>query len=374
MTQIDTPKRVRMVGLDHLANCSCLKSALADLIDRSELASGPAVAEFEHKLQATYFPNSHVSAVNSGTSALMAAAMALDLPQGSGVIVPTLSFVASASAFHALGFEVHFAETDQSANISIESVQRILETHRNISAVVCVHLYGNPVAMQDLSSLCKRHDVKLIEDAAQAFDLRINDQELGTFSDCATISFYASKNLPVGEGGLVITRDDDLAARLNQVRNHGRTSQYDYDRAGLNFRMSSLHATIGLYALRYYDGLQRARERNAAYYNERLAGIRHIQVAPVDTTQCKYHQYMIHTEYRDQLAQHLSAQGIDTSVIYPKTLDQTALYRNNTVDRKTGIDLVIAERNLALPVGGHVTTDELDYVVHHLNAWSQTIA
>jgi len=333
------------------------------------LADGPSVRAFEGGV-ADRCGAAHGVATSNGTTALHAALHALGIGPGDRVVTTPFSFVATANAVRLCGAEPVFADVDpQTLNLDPAAVREaIAGCEEGIDAVLAVHLYGLPAPMDELRAIADEHDVPLVEDAAQAHGAAVGGEPVGSLGDAACFSFYPTKNMTTGEGGMVLTDDDDLADRLRRFVNHGRTDTYVHAEVGHNYRLTGLGAAIGLAQLDRLDDLVAVRRRNAARYDEVLADNPSVD-APVDPpgVQHAYHQYTVRTDHRDALKDYLAAEGIDTGVYYSRPIHRQPAY--------SGVDAVApnaedaADRVLSVPVHPALSRSEVDRVADALGGF-----
>lgn len=298
-------------------------AAVTDLLRAGRLAAGEQVGEFEAAF-ANAVGSRHAIATSSGTAALQAALHALALPRESLVITTPFSFFASASAIVDAGLVPVFADIDEATfNISPDAVLAALRKYGNVRAVVGVHLYGLPFS-PELVGLCRERGLALVEDAAQAHGAGCEAGKAGALGTVAAFSFYGTKNMTTGEGGMVTTGDSDIAARARLFINHGQRARYEHIALGFNHRMTELQAVIGLSQLAELEQRNEQRRARAAYYNAALcdavavpcepAGLRHV-----------YHQYTIRCRDRARLQTALTDAAIGYGVYYPRLIpDQPA--------------------------------------------------
>ena len=349
-----------------------VQAVLAD----GQLADGPVVREFEDSF-AEYCGADHGVAAANGTAALHAALVALGIGHGDRVVTTPFSFVATANAIRLAGAEPVFADVDPgTCNLDPEAVEETLsrEDDEEVAAVLAVHLYGRPAPMDRLAEVADDHDLALIEDAAQAHGAELSGRPVGSLGDAACFSFYPTKNMTTGEGGMITTDRPEVAERAASFVNHGRDdayggcTSYEHVEVGHNLRMTSLAAAIGLAQLEKLPGYTRARRRNAAALNDALAD------APVETPgdppegRHVYHQYTIQHDHRDGLADHLDRTGIDTGVYYPAPIHEQPAYAD--VDASAPAAERLAGRVLSLPVHPGLTAEEVAAVADAVGAYA----
>jgi len=332
-----------------------------DVLDGGHLADGPEVRRFEAEF-AAFCGAGHGVATANGTTALHAAFEALDVGAGDRVITSPFSFVASANAVRLAGAEPVFADVDpETFTLDPAAVEEeIRRRDGDVTAILAVHLYGLPAEMGALADLADDYDLALVEDAAQAHGAEYEGRRVGSLGDAACFSFYPTKNMTTGEGGIVTTDDAAVAERAASFVNHGRTADgpaYEHVRVGHNFRMTSLAAAIGRAQLERLPAFNEARRANAAFYDEAFADA--AVETPVEPAGRRhvYHQYTVRAADRDGLAAHLDERGVDTAVYYPTPIHDQPAYDDVTAAAPVAERL--AATVLSLPVHPALATDEL---------------
>jgi dTDP-4-amino-4,6-dideoxygalactose transaminase len=351
--------------VDLTAEYQLLEAELAPVV-RSVMAQGlyvlgPQVAALEAGI-AAYCQVKHAIALGSGTDALVVALRAAGITPGDEVITSAFTFIASASAIALCGATPVFADIDpRTFNITAESVADVL-TERT-RAVIPVHLFGQPVDLAPIAALCQPRGIALIEDAAQAFGAHIDGRKVGTWGDAGCFSFYPTKNLGAfGDGGMMITDDDDLAARARMLANHGRDGGQRAVLLGYNSRLDELQAAILRVKLRHVDAFNASRRRHAEAYNAHLADAA-VRVPFEDGVGLHvYHQYTLRSGRRDRIRKALDAAGIASGVYYPEPLHQQA----PLADRGAAVRLPAAEQAarevLSLPMSPLLSDGDIERV------------
>lgn len=347
---------------------------IAAVCDSGYYVLGPKVAQFEEKL-ATYCGSKHALGLSSGTDALMAALMALEIGPGDEVIVPTLTFFATAGTVARLGARPVFCDVDPE---SFNSGAEHFEPHitPRTKAIIPVHLYGRLTEVQPILELAQRHGLTIIEDAAQAIGARSPDGRVaGTFSTFGCLSFYPTKNLgAIGDAGALLTDDENLFEIARKLRIHGSGHTYYHDRVGGNFRIDALQAAILTIKLKHLDAWNAQRRRVATRYTELLesAGlVPECLTPPADVGDAHvYHQYVIRTARRDELAKFLKDRKIGCGVYYPLCLHLQTCFQH--LGHKAG-DFPHAEKAtaevLALPIYPELTEPQQETVVSAIAAF-----
>ena len=331
--------------------------AVEAVLRSGRLAQGPKVAEFEERF-AEFVGARFGVACGNGTQALMLALLAHGVGPGDEVITTPFTFVATASAVMMVGAKPVFVDVfEDTRNLNNHQARPV-----KAKAVMPVHLYGHP-ATAPLKDC-------IIWDACQAHGARINGFKIGAIGT-SCFSFYATKNLTTGEGGMVTTSAADIADRLRSLRNHGQGARYHYAELGYNFRMTEMQAAIGLVQLEKLPEMQAARQQNATYLTENLEGV----ITPIVRPGCvhAWHQYTVRVpggrEKRDALQAHLTEQGIGTGVYYPLPLHLQPAFAH--LGYKIG-DFPIAEKLsgevLSLPVHPGLSSEDLSKIVEGVNS------
>jgi len=283
------------------------------------LAQGPRVAAFERAF-ADYIGVKHAIATNNGTTALHTALLAHGIGIGDEVLTVSFTFIASVNAILYTGATPVLADIDSSFNLDPAVIARAITPRTR--AIMPVHLFGQPCDMGAILEIARRHNLVVVEDACQAHGAAYRGKRVGTFGT-AGFSFYATKNMTTGEGGMLTTNDDDVAARARLLINHGMKVRYHHEILGYNYRMTELAAAIGMEQLKQLDGFNSRRAANAAFYDEQLGNLTGIET-PRTSPDCAhvYHQYTLRvtpecTVSRDQLVTRLNECGIGTGIYYP---------------------------------------------------------
>lgn len=339
-----------------------IDGAIQSVIEQSAFIGGKYVANFESEF-ATYVNAKYCVGVGNGTDAIEIAIESLNLPQGSEIIVPANSFIASSEAVTRTGHKVVFVDVDpQSYVISIEDVQKHITP--NTKAIMAVHLYGHPCDMDALVGVAQEHGLYIIEDCAQAHGAEYKSQKVGSIGHIAAFSFYPGKNLGAyGDGGAITTNDEVLSKKCRMIANHGRIAKYDHEFEGRNSRLDGMQAAILSVKLRYLTAWTEQRILIAELYMELLKGEKNI-ILPVrkDWAKQVYHLFVIRTKKRDELKEFLLGKGIQTGIHYPKSLPKLTAYNSMqqsdepTFANQTDVEL------LSLPIGEHLNLDEVRVV------------
>lgn len=366
-----------------------LDQALLKVAATQMFILGPAVRELEAQL-AAYCGAQHGIGMSSGTDALLAALMALDVGRGDEVVTTTYTFFATGGTIARLGARPVFLDIEPvTFNLSVERVREFLErcvradgvlrnpaTGGRVRAIVPVHLYGQAADLEPLLALAREHDLAVIEDAAQAIGAEYAPaRRVGGIGDIGCLSFFPTKNLGAfGDAGLCVTNDDALAARLRQLRVHGMEPRYYHAFVGGNFRLDEIQAAVLLVKLRHLEDWHAARQRNAAFYDRAFAaaGLADRVHTPLARPGRRhvYNQYVVRVPRRDELRQYLAGRGVGTEVYYPLPLHLQQCFAG--LGGRPG-DCPEAERaareTLALPIYPELTEAQLRHVVDSVAAF-----
>ncbi|RYU59012.1 DegT/DnrJ/EryC1/StrS family aminotransferase [Methylolobus aquaticus] len=323
--------------------------SLQEALDSCAFILGPNVQAFEHEA-ADYLGVKHAIGVASGTDALHLALRAAGIGQGDEVITSPFTFIATAEAIRYVGATPVFVDIDpRSFNLQPAAVEAAL-TERT-TAVMPVHLFGQPADLPAIGAICERRGLKMIEDCAQSFGATVDGRQTGSIGISAGFSFFPSKNLGCyGDGGLVTTNSDALAEHVRVLRNHGSQVRYYHQEIGYNSRLDELQATILRVKLRHIEEYNRNRRRVAHRYSELLSDL------PLDTPfedgigRHVYHQYTLLSDRRDAIMQALQAAGIACAVYYPVPLHRQQAFAADCAGVQLPVADDIAGRCLSLPI------------------------
>ena len=343
------------------------RRAVARVMKSGGLAQGPEVAAFEKEF--SLLVNGFESvAVNSGTSALHLAFLAAGIGPGDEVIVPSFSFAATANAVHLTGATAVFGDIDISTfNLDPTHTEALITPRTR--AIMPVHLYGHPADMVAFGNLAKRHNLLLFEDAAQAVGASLHGTPVGCFSTAASFSFYPTKNMTSGEGGMVSTPSADVARAVRILRNQGMEKKYQNEVIGFNTRMTDIHAAIGRVQLTKLGKWTTQRQRNAEFLSGNLKNVIIPVVAPGVTH--VWHQYTIRVPdlSRDRFAEELGKRGVGSGVYYPTPIHRLSSFALQTELAQTE---QAAATCLSLPVHPALRQRDLERIVESVNSIAAT--
>ena len=348
------------------------------VIDSAAFVKGPQVTDFQHHLEA-YTGAKHVIPVGNGTDALQIALMGLGLQRGDEVITPTFTFIATAEVVALLGLTPVVVDVDwETMNMSIESLEKAITP--KTKAIVPVHLFGQCANMEAIMRIAREKHLYVVEDACQAIGAKYTfadgcTLQAGTIGHIGCTSFFPSKNLGCyGDGGAIFTNDDELAARMRAIANHGMVVRYHHDMVGVNSRLDGIQAAILDAKLPHLDEYIAARQRAAAYYDEAFAGNPHLLLPGREPHSTHvFHQYTLRVQGidRDMLKERLQEAGIPAMVYYPVPLHLQKAYQD---PRYQPGDFPVAERLaacvLSLPMHTELDEEQLEYITKHVNKFT----
>lgn len=366
-------KKIQMVDLQtqyqHIKED--IDRGIQAVIDSAAFVKGLAVTEFQSHLEA-YTGAKHVITVGNGTDALQIALMGLGLKPGDEVITPTFTFIATAEVAALLGFTPVVVDVDWGTmNISVEAIRKAITPRTK--AIVPVHLFGQCADMEPIMAIAREHHLYVVEDACQAIGAQYTfsdgtTRQAGTMGDIGCTSFFPSKNLGCyGDGGAIFTNNDELAAQMRAIANHGMVVRYHHDRVGVNSRLDAIQAAVLDAKLPHLDEYIAARQRAAAYYDKALAGNPHV-LTPARQAHSThvYHQYTLRLVGvdRDKVREALAEREIPSMVYYPVPLHLQKAYQD---PRYKAGDFPVAERLagcvLSLPMHTELSDEQLSAIV-----------
>ena len=335
---------------------------VAEVLESGMLADGPVVREFESEF-AAYCGADYAVAAANGTTALHAAIEALKLGEGDRILTTPFSFIASANAIRLAGAEPVFADIDpETYTLDPEAVEAVIQEYNgDIDAILAVHLYGLPAAMDRLTTIASEYDAYLIEDAAQAHGAAVDGDRVGTIGDVGCFSFYPTKNMTTGEGGMIVTDDEEIAERAGRFINHGRTEKYGHAEVGHNFRMTSMAGALGRAQLEKLPAFIERRRENATQLTEGLADTWVETPTEPDGHKHVYHQYTIRCQNREGLKAHLDEHDIGYGVYYPRCIHDQPAY--SEVSTAAPVAERAAEEVLSLPVHPTVSDADIERII-----------
>jgi perosamine synthetase len=342
------------------------KAAVLEVLESGMLAQGPRVAALEAAFSSVTGAR-HAIATSSGTTALHLALLAHGIGPGDEVITSPFTFIASVNAILFTGAKPVFADIEETSfNIDPERLEAAITSRTK--AVMPVHLYGQPCDMDEICEIALKHNVVLLEDAAQAVGATYRGRHVGTFGT-AVFSLYATKNVMSGEGGIITTDDDHVADMARLLRNHGMRNRYEYELLGYNFRLTDVLAAIGIAQLGRIEEATRRRRSNAAYLNASIRGV----MTPVvkEGRDHVWHQYTVRLPQgadRGDAARRLGEEGVGTGVFYPRGAHRFPHVHAHTGDLDLPVTDRVAASVLSLPVHPLLDKSDLERIAAAVNS------
>jgi len=329
------------------------------------LGAGPMVTAFEKNF-ASFMKAKHGIAMNSGTAALHSSLAASGLKGGDEVILPSFTFVATAEAVILAGAKPVFADIDPATyTITAENIEKALT--KKTKAIMPVDLYGLPADAKPIREIADKKGLKIIEDAAQAHGASYKGKPPGAFADAACWSFYGSKNMTTGEGGMITTNDDKIASTIRLIRSHGEKRKYTTVMLGHNYHMAEIQAAIGIEQLKKLLGFVAKRRHNAKRLTEKLEKARNLQL-PTEPEGFKHSWYLYtvrmktaRQEQRDKVVEELIEKEIGAVVTYPNPIHRMPYY-SKFAKHRLPVTEKAAKQVLSLPVHPGVTSKQIDFI------------
>ncbi len=348
--------------------------AVVSVLRSSRLSLGPKMEEFEHRF-ASYIGVPHAVAVSSGTAGLHLSLLALKIGPGDEVLVPSFAFIAAANAIRYMGATPVFVDIDPvTLNLDPENIAAAITPRTR--AILVVHTFGCPAEISSILELARRHNLFVIEDACEAIGAKYNQQKVGSFGDVAVFAFYPNKQITTGEGGMIVTRNAALAARMRALRNQGRDDTNDWfqhQEVGYNYRLSELACALGIVQLQRIESILVRREAIAREYNQLLKNLDDLILPPLNlpARRISWFVYVVrlHQRYtqqdRDAILLEMTRNGIGCGRYFAPIHQQPSY----AAWRDLG-DLSVTEsqsaRALALPFFHRITAEEIQSVVRVL--------
>lgn len=337
-------------------------AAAVEVLRSGMLASGKRVQEFEEEF-ARVTGVAHAVAVGSGTAALHVGLVALGIGPGDEVVVPSFTFAASANSVRMTGATPVFADIHpHDYMIHAADIERVLTGRTR--AVMPVHLYGQPAPMREIVELAESSGLAIVEDAAQAHLAESDGKKVGSFGSFGAFSFYPTKNMTTGEGGMITTSDGELAEKARWFRNQGMSERYVHRIIGLNERMTEIEAAIGLVQLAKLPDWTKRRREIAGIYRERLDPALGLPTERPDAVHV-YHQFTLAPPNRSPVIEALEAAGIGHDIYYPRGTHEQEPYRQS--DHYLPVTEEMSRRVVSIPVRHDLTDSEIHTVVETLN-------
>jgi dTDP-4-amino-4,6-dideoxygalactose transaminase len=347
-----------------------LRNAVLGVLESNRFVGGPELEGFEREI-AAYCGSRHAIGVSSGTDAIIASLMAFDVGIGDQVIVPSFTFFATAGSVHRLGAQIVFCDIEpRTFNLDPAILGKLITSRTK--AVIPVHLFGLCADMNSITKICDDHGVKVVEDAAQAIGATYHEKMAGAMGHAGCFSFFPSKNLGgIGDGGLILTQDKDIAEKLRKLREHGAQHRYYHSLVGGNFRLDAIQAAALRVKLSHLEEWHQQRRDNAGAYIDAFSdlerkGLMRLPSEPSNHRHV-FNQFVIRVGRRDALQEYLKSRLIDTAIYYPVPLHLQGCfselgYREGSLPESERA----AREVLALPIFPGLTAAQRNKVVYHV--------
>lgn len=338
--------------------CKTLRSGM--------IAQGKMVKEFENKFS-EYMGTEHGIATSSGTTALHTALLSLGIGEGDEVIIPSFTFVATANVIKMCGATPVFCDIGSATyNMNPHMIEDLITDKTKV--IMPVHLYGNPCDMEAIMEIADKHKLMVIEDCCQAHGAKINNRYVGTFGDCGVFSFYPTKNMTCGEGGIIITDDKEIDISSRIIREHGTISgHYNYFTLGFNYRMSDINATIGLAQLKkltFYNTVRRATAKtyDVMINNELVETPFHY-----DCAEPSWNLYTVRLESKNQnlFIKYLADNGIQTETYYRKPLHKQPYFSD--IECSCPMSELMSNELVSIPIRPNLEMSEIKHIIKTIN-------
>lgn len=340
-----------------------IDEAIQNILENTSFIGGQIVKDFEQAF-ADFIGTEYCIACANGTDSIEILLKAMGIGQGDEVIVPAYSWISTSEAVSSVGAIPVFVDIEEDYYcINPDLIEEKIT--EKTKAIIPVHFYGQPAGMPQIMQIAQKHNLKVLEDCAQAHESEIAGKKIGTWGDCASFSFYPGKNLGAyGDAGGMLTNDDKIAEKARRIANHGQLKKHDHQIEGRNSRMDTLQAKILSVKLPHLENWTNKRIQNAQLYSQLLANTDIITPKTRPDSKHVFHLYVIRTQNRDKLQNYLEEQGIQTVIHYPKALPFLDCYKNRHFSTK---DFPVASRLqeeiLSLPMYAELTKEQIGYIV-----------
>jgi len=344
-----------------------INNAIQGVLDSAQFILGPNVAELEKEI-AEYHGIPHAVGIASGTDALLLSLRACGIGAGDEVITTPFTFIATAEVISLLSATPVFVDIrPETYNIDPDKIEEKIT--RKTKAIIPVHLFGHPADMDPIVRIAQKNNIKIIEDCAQAFGATYNGKKVGTIGDCGCFSFFPSKNLAgYGDGGIIITRDENLAKLIRLLRNHGSAVKYHHSTLGYNSRLDEIQAAIIRVKMKKIEDFNNRRRINADLYR---TFIKKVDISlPIEMPDCKhvYHQFTISSKNRDSIMNTLKSSNISSAIYYPVPLHKQEVFAQQNIDSCNLINSEIcAGEVLSLPMFPELEKNEIQHISNVIN-------
>ncbi len=360
-----TTRKVQFVDLrrQHEELAEEINAAIQSVLTSNAFVLGEEVGAFEEEF-AEFCGVKHCVGVGSGLDALTLALRALDIGPGDEVILPANTFIATALAVTQVGAMPVLVDHDPET-YNLDPRRLTAAITRRTRAIIPVHLYGQPADMDQIRIIAEEHGLTVLEDACQAHGAFYKGRRCGSLGQAAAFSFYPGKNLGAcGDGGAVVTNDDEVADHIRRLRNYGSLVKYHHENRGTNSRLDSIQAAVLRVKLRRLDAWNDARRRTADMYRAKLADLPVVPPVTAESRDHVYHLYVIRCAHRDRLLDHLNRHNVSAGIHYPIPIHRQPAYEDNCiVSAPLSCTESLCGELLSLPMHPHMTSDDVEAVV-----------
>ena len=339
-----------------------IRKKINSCIRESNFINGKEVNLFQNSFK-LYLGVKHCLGVANGTDALEIAIRSLNLKKNSEIIVPANSWISSAEAVLTNNFKLKFVDVDETCNICIKDLKKKIS--KQTSAIIVVHLFGNPANILSISRYCKQYNIKIIEDCAQAHGAAIQNKKISTIGDVATFSFFPSKNLGCfGDGGAIVTNKKKIFLTCKKIANHGGLKKNKNEIVGRNSRLDNIQAAILNIKLKKLDKWIKIRDKQANLYKSELKNVGDLTfVEKLKNTRSSNYVFIIKSSKRDQLRAFLEKKKIETHIHYPKSLPELKVFKKKYFKSCSKMSAVsLSKQILSLPIGEHLSINKIKYI------------
>ena len=341
------------------------------MIKEKNFIGGDEVRKFEENFS-KFNQSKYCLGVANGTDALEIALESLGLPKNSEVIVPNFTFLSPAEAVIRGGYKLVLADINlNDFTISVESINKLIT--KKTSAIIVVHLFGNPCNMSEIKKITNKHKIRLVEDCSQAHGAKFNGKKVGNFGDIGTFSFYPTKNLGAfGDSGALVTNNKNLFDKAKKIANHGRVDTYDHVLPGRNSRLDTFQASVLNLKLKSLGISNQMRIEQASYYFDSLNSL-NIKTINLTSDQLSvFHQFPILFNKREILMKFLKSEGIDSGIYYPKPLSKMKAFKDKVSSDKSHCknSEIASKRILSLPIGPHLDIKDIEYIANAIQSFA----
>jgi len=346
-----------------------IQEAILSVMNSGNYIGGDSVNDFETSY-ANYLDCKYCVGVGNGFDAIKLSLMALDINEGDEVIVPSHTFIATWLAVSSLGAVPVPVEPDiDSYSIDVSKIEAVIT--EKTKAIIPVHLYGEPADMEKIIKIAKNYNLYVIEDAAQAHGATYNNRKIGSHGDIVAWSFYPGKNLgAIGDAGAITTNNKNIAEKVRILGNYGSRKKYINEQKGINSRLDPIQAAVLNVKLKYLDSWNQQRKAIASSYLDKIHNIQLNLPSKISLSDSAWHIFPVKSNNRDEIIKKLENKGIETIIHYPIPPHLQRIYFKEYSDYDLKISEKISNQIFSIPIGPHMTHQEVEYVIRSINSIS----